>query len=157
MKITESIEPKGQLTLQMWDAQGALVNERTHNNSILLTGRDLVAKRFAMPNLIDPISHVAVGTGTDATVPTVTEELTAEVFRKQVNNFVPAQHITTTGDDKKKVTFSCDLDFSEANAVLTEAGLFNAASNGTMYNRVVFPPVTKTNAFKLTLIWEITF
>jgi hypothetical protein len=26
-----------------------------------------------------------------------------------------------------------------------------------MYNRVVFPAVTKTAAFQLTLLWEITF
>jgi hypothetical protein len=156
MKITESIDPKGRLTLQMRDAQGVLVNEYAANNSIVLTGRDLVAKQFA-GQAVAPISHVAVGTGAGATDPNVTASLGTELFRKAINPINPAQHITTTGDNKKKVTFSCDLDFSEANGALTEAGLFNASSNGTMYNRVVFPAVNKTNAFKLTLIWEITF
>ena len=47
--------------------------------------------------------------------------------------------------------------FGEANGALTEAGLFNAAAAGVMYNRVVFPPINKTADFKLTLIWEIIF
>jgi hypothetical protein len=40
---------------------------------------------------------------------------------------------------------------------LREAGIFTAVSGGVMYNRVVFDAVTKTNAFKLTLLWDITF
>ena len=52
------------------------------------------------------------------------------------------------------------FDFNEANdpaIPLTEAGIFTAATGGVMYNRVVFAPVTKTNAFKLTLFWDIVF
>ena len=40
---------------------------------------------------------------------------------------------------------------------LREAGVFNAATGGVMYNRVVFQDVTKTDAFKLTLLWDIVF
>jgi hypothetical protein len=156
MKLTESIDPKGRLTLQLRDAQDELVSEYAANNSIVLTGRDLVAKQFA-GQAIDPISHVAVGTGSVATDPNTTSALGVELFRKAINPINPALHILTTGDNKKKVTISCDLDFSEANGALTEAGLFNTSSGGVMYNRVVFPTVNKTNAFKLTLIWEITF
>ncbi|HEX2898148.1 MAG TPA: hypothetical protein VHS96_00360, partial [Bacteroidia bacterium] len=83
--------------------------------------------------------------------------LGTELFRKTINPINPALHIATTNDNKKKVTISCDLDFSEGNGALTEAGLFNAALGGVMYNRVVFPPVNKTTDFKLTIIWEITF
>ena len=52
------------------------------------------------------------------------------------------------------------FDFGEANDTTTplrEAGIFNAATGGVMYNRVVFEPVTKTNSFKLTLLWDIVF
>jgi hypothetical protein len=51
------------------------------------------------------------------------------------------------------------FDFNEANGAepLREAGIFTAAAGGVMYNRVVFDPVTKSNNFKLTLIWDIVF
>lgn len=158
MKLTESIDPKGRLTIEVRDASGALVSEVAANNSIVLTGRDIVAKQFA-GQVIAPISHVAIGTGNTPTNPNTDTALGAELFRKAINPINPALHITTTGDGKKKVTLSCDLDFSEGNGAITEAGLFNSAGPGTgiMYNRVVFLAVNKTNAFKLTLIWEITF
>ena len=50
------------------------------------------------------------------------------------------------------------LDFGAANdpaVPLREAGLFNDAN--VLYSRVVFQPVTKTDTFQLTLIWEIVF
>lgn len=156
MILNESINPIGQLTLQLRNRQDELVSEISAHNDIVLTGRDLVAKLF-INEPITPVSHVAVGTGPAPTDPNVTAALGVELFRKAINPINTAQHLTTTVDGKKKVLISCDLDFSEGNGALTEAGLFNAASGGTMYNRVVFPPVNKTNSFKLTLIWEITF
>lgn len=131
------------------------MDEVAANNSIVLTGRDLVALRFIGQG--NPVSHVAVGTGAAPTDPGATANLGTELFRKAINPINLATDLTTTNDGKRKVVLSTDLDFNEANGALTEAGLFNAASNGVMYNRVVFPPVNKTLDFKLTLIWEITF
>jgi hypothetical protein len=156
MKLTESIDPQGVLRVQMRGLDGALVEEFMARNSIVLTGRDMVAKQFA-GQAIGPVSHMAIGTGSAPTDPNATNALGTELFRKTLNPINPALHITTTSDNKKKVTLSCDLDFNQGNGALTEAGLFNAASGGVMYNRVVFPAVNKTAAFKLTLIWEITF
>ena len=156
MKLTESIDPKGRLTIQIRDAQHQLVSEVAAQNSIVLSGRDIVARRFVGLG-IDPVTHVAVGTNMDPTDPNATATLGAEVFRKGINTIDPTLHITTTDEGKRKVTLSCDLDFNEGNGALTEAGLFNDSIAGVMYNRVVFPPVNKTIDFKLTLIWEITF
>ena len=38
---------------------------------------------------------------------------------------------------------------------LQEAGLFT--NDDVMYNRVTFDTITKSDKFKLTLVWEITF
>jgi hypothetical protein len=58
-----------------------------------------------------------------------------------------------------RASLTAVFDYGEANGVdpLREAGIFTDATAGVMYNRVVFEPVTKTNAFKLTLLWDITF
>jgi hypothetical protein len=57
------------------------------------------------------------------------------------------------------VSLQSVFDFGEANGTdpLREAGIFTAPSAGTIYNRIVFDPVTKANTFKLTLIWDIVF
>jgi hypothetical protein len=155
MHMREALDMRGRLTVQIRNAQGEWVDEIGANNNIVLTGRDLVAKLF-IKETITPISHVAVGTG-NAAVTAADAKLGGELFRKAINPVNASQNITTTSDNKKKVTMTVDLDFAEANGALTEAGLFNDPAAGVMYNRVVFPAINKTADFKLTLIWEIVF
>ncbi|MBW8873924.1 MAG: hypothetical protein JF614_03095 [Acidobacteria bacterium] len=155
MNLQDALDPRGQLTVRKMDAHDTLVETIHVHNNIVLSGRDLIAKLF-VKQPIDPVSHVAVGTG-DTPVGASDAALAKEVFRKPIAPVDPSRHITTTDANKRKVTITADLDFGEANGALTEAGLFNAAAAGVMYNRVVFPPINKTADFKLTLIWEIIF
>ena len=55
------------------------------------------------------------------------------------------------------VTLSSTFGYDDANGTLTEAGIFNADNTGVMYNRVVFPEISKTDKFTLSLIWKISF
>lgn len=153
MKIAEALDPTGRLTLRRYDARGVVVEERRARNSIVLTGRDLVAKLF-IDEPAAPISHVAVGTGTDPVDPETDDRLGNELCRKPLNRIDPSRHLVTA-EGRKKVTLTADLDVDDGNGTLTEAGLFNA--DGVMYNRVTFPAINKTGDFQLTLIWEITF
>jgi hypothetical protein len=156
LKVSEYLDMKGRLTLQKRNAANQVLAEIAVNNNIVLSGRDLVAKLF-INEKIDPISHIAVGTGTDPVNPGADTQLQTQFFRKAIAPVDPTQNLTTTGDGRKKVMITAELDFSEANGALTEAGLFNAPTGGVMYNRVVFPAINKTGDFKLTLIWEILF
>ncbi len=148
---------KGRLTMRLHNREGALVRELAADNDIVLTGRDLVAKLFANVS-IDPISHIAVGTGATAVDPATNQNLESELFRKEITPIDPAKDIAPV-DKKVRVIVSTELDFAEGNGALTEAAMFNSADATTsvMYNRVVFPPVNKTSDFKLTLVWEILF
>ena len=155
MNLQEALDPRGRLTVQKTDARNTLIETIHVHNSIVLSGRDLIAKLF-VKEPIEPVSHVAVGTGSTP-VQAADDKLANEIFRKPIAPVDPSQNITTTDANKRKVTITAELAFADANATLTEAGLFNAASNGVMYNRVVFPAINKTTDFKLTLIWEILF
>jgi hypothetical protein len=55
------------------------------------------------------------------------------------------------------VTLSSTFGYDDANGKLTEAGIFNSDNQGVMYNRVVFPEISKTDKFTLSLIWKISF
>ena len=156
MKMHEHIDMKGRLTIQLRDAGDKIRNQCSVRNSIVLTGRDLVAKQF-IDEAIDPVSHIAVGTGSTPVDAAADSQLESELFRKEINPIDLTKDLTTTNDDKKKVMITAELDFNEGNGALTEAGLFNADSGGVMYNRVVYLPINKTSDFKLTLIWEIIF
>ncbi len=163
MHWLETIDLRGQLTLQSRDPNGSLITEVRANNSIVETGRELVAKLFmkGIKDTIKPVSHVAVGTGTNAVL---VSDLTLgrEILRKPLNAIDPQRDLQTIETDsplgkvnRKKVILTADLEMDEANDALTEAALFT--EDNFMYNRVVFKPINKTPDFKLTLIWEILF
>lgn len=115
-----------------------------------------------------PVTHLAVGT--DGTPPTDGEtQLEAQrdakdgVPRKQIGEVVYEefdQRVPGGGQVRRvRARLTAEFDFDEANDTepLREAGVFNAPTGGVMYNRVDFDDVTKTDAFKLTLIWDIVF
>lgn len=157
MKIHEEIDMKGRLTLRLQNREGIVVQELAADNDIVMTGRDLVAKLFSKVT-IDPISHIAVGTGATPVNAASDQKLVTELFRKAITPIDPAKDIRPV-KQKVRVVVSTELDFAEGNGALTEAAIFNGANaaSSVMYNRVVFPPVSKTSDFKLTLVWEILF
>ncbi|HTT38625.1 MAG TPA: hypothetical protein VMH32_13260 [Burkholderiales bacterium] len=158
--MQETMDMQGRLRVLLEDRDGRTVLDRTHPNRIVKTGRQLVAQLFAGVTGTPPskVSHMGVGTGGDA----ATDDqagLVAERARNPVVAPVYSEIVDGTGVKRIKVSLQTVFDFGEANGAdpLREAGIFTAPSAGTLYNRVVFDPVTKANTFKLTLIWDIVF
>jgi hypothetical protein len=164
--MNEVMDMRGSVVLLATDREGAVVFERREHNRIVKTGRDLVARLFAgAPGTTQPtkVTHMAVGT--DGTDPN--DDQTALLKERPARDGAPRKAIedvafaefTDAGVKRVRVTLKAVFDFDEANGPepLREAAVFNAASGGVMYNRVTFKDVTKTNAFKLTLLWDITF
>ena len=157
MQPKETMDMKGRIFIELHDREGRLVQHLEADNMIVLEGRKLVANRF-LGNQTAVISHLAVGTGSTPVSDRDTA-LNSEIFRKALKPFDPQKDAAEVDGGKKyKVLLSTELDFVEGNGTLTEAGLFNKDKpGGIMYNRVVFPVVTKTQDFKFTLVWEIIF
>lgn len=166
--MLEMNEMRGRLTLQLTDLGGRVVYEQTENNRIVRSGRQLVAQLFGGVAQGTPpakVTHMGIGTNataaTDADTKLGTERLPrkaiSEITYADVDDPVPGGGATIK---RVKASLKAVFDFTEANdpgTPLREAGIFTADTNGVMYNRVVFDPVTKTNAFQLTLLWDIVF
>jgi hypothetical protein len=167
--MNEIIDMRGCATLQITDREGRLLYEQHYPNRIVTTGRDLVARLFAGSSggtPPGPVTHMAIGTNRTPAADDQTG-LLAERTRKliQPEDITPPKAIVEAGPDgaavsRVRVSLKTVFGFNEANdgaTPLREAGIFNAATGGVMYNRVVFDDVIKTEAFKLTLLWDITF
>jgi hypothetical protein len=143
-----------------------VAHAQTRRNRIVKSGRLLVAQLFGgvtSGTPPTPVSHVAVGI--DGTAPT-DDDATLGSQRATPNpitavTYLPFDDQEADGTVVKRTRASVTavFDFDEANGPepLREAGLLTAASGGILYNRVVFDPVTKTNAFKLTVLWDVVF
>lgn len=156
----ETMEMQGTLRLLAEDRCGAIILDRRHANRIVKSGRQLAAQLFAGVEGTPPskVSHMAVGTGSDAATDDQTA-LIAERARNAVGAPVYTEVVDSGSVKRIRVRLQTVFDFGEANgaAPLREAGIFTADQDGTMYNRVVFDPVTKADTFKLTLIWDVVF
>lgn len=160
--MKESINMKGHLTLILSDKKGKVVQQHEHYNHIVTTGRELVAQLFGGTRNSPPPKKVEyMGVGTDGTDPEDHDtHLEAQREpRKQIES-VEYEEFTEEGIQRIRTRLTAVFDYGEANDAtvpLQEAAIFTAEIDGVMYNRVVFPPVTKTDAFKLTLMWDIVF
>jgi len=158
--MQETMDMQGKVRLLVEDRDGRIVLDRTHSNWIVKAGRQLVAQLYAGVTGTPPskVSHMAVGTGGAAATDDQTA-LVTERARNPVGDPVYTEIVDGSGVKRIKVTLQSVFDFGEANGAdpLREAGIFTDSTAGTMYNRVVFDPVTKANTFKLTLIWDIVF
>lgn len=165
--MNEMMNMQGHLTLRLIDGEGNVVHQQQRHNRIVTSGRELVAQLFtgvSSGTPPAPISHMAVGTSNAASV----DNQTALVAERSPRKAIAPTDVSYSQFDEPgaggavrrvRVRLQAVFDFGDANGTepLREAGIFNAATAGRMYNRVTFADVTKTNAFKLTLIWEITF
>ncbi|GAA0750902.1 hypothetical protein LRH25_31475 [Ideonella azotifigens] len=157
--MQENMNMQGRVRLIAQARDGSILLDRSHANRIVQAGRALVAQRFAGVPGTPPaiVSHMGVGTG--FTAPADGDlKLVAERARNPVAAPVYS-NVVDGGISRIKVSLQTVFDFGEANGAepLREAGIFTAATGGTIYNRVVFDAVTKANTFKLTLIWDIVF
>jgi hypothetical protein len=155
MAIQDTMDIKGSLTIQKRDLNNQLVEEIHANNTIVTSGRRLVAQLFSkdFKDTINPVSQIAIG-GNDKAVSNDDQKLDQEILRKGINP-IKDSDLVVLPDKRIKLTITADLQAEEGNAELKEAALFN--EDEVMYNRVIFKPINKTPDFTLTLIWEITF
>ena len=156
MAIQDTMDIKGSLTIQKRDLNNQLVEEIHANNTIVTSGRRLVAQLFSkdFKDTIKPVSEIAIG-GNDKAVSDDDVELAQEIFRKKINPIKDSDLVLLPDSKRIKLTITADLQAEEGNGELKEAALFN--EDKVMYNRVIFKPINKTPDFTLTLIWEITF
>jgi len=156
MAIQDTMDIKGSLTIQKRDLNNQLVEEIRANNTIVTSGRRLVAQLFSkdFKDTIKPVSQIAIG-GNDKAVSDDDLQLAQEIFRKNIKPIKDSDLVLLPDSKRIKLTITADLQAGEGNGELKEAALFN--EDKVMYNRVIFKPINKTPDFTLTLIWEITF
>jgi hypothetical protein len=114
-------------------------------NLVVTSGKGFVASRMK-DTTAGAMSHMAVGTGSSAAAAGNTA-LGSEVDRNALAS------TTVSGAD---ISYVATFAAGEGTGALTEAGLFNASSSGTMLCRTVFAVVNKGVADSMTITWTVT-
>lgn len=121
---------------------GKIKAERFIHNTVTTTGKEgFMDQLLASPTLNKP-THMAVGTGSPAA-----NALGTELDRNA---------LTSKTRSGAVVTCVGDWAAGDGTGALTEAGIFDAASNGNMHVSASFSVVNKAAADTLTITWTIT-
>lgn len=146
MTMRDGARTEDNVTIEMHDASsGRLLERHTVHNLVVDTGLTMQAARL-VPTGPSGLTHFAIGTGTTAPAAGNTA-LGAEKFRDVITQYIPGT---------KKLTVRYYLEAGAANGhSLTECGLFNAASGGTLYARATHAAIAKTADKTVTYSWEL--
>jgi len=141
----DSIILTGALKLVLADAQGNIKEEHEVPNLVVTVGKNFIASR--MIGTTDNImSHMAIGTGT--TAPAVgNTTLVTEVGRVALTSNVRTNNA---------IAYVATFPAGTGTGAITEAGIFNAASAGTLLCRTVFSVINKGAADTLGVTWTVT-
>lgn len=143
--IQEHIRARGDLRLVLTDSNGRVKVDHDLRNLVVTTGREFIASRMVSGSAA-VMSHMAIG----------------------ANDTAPAVGNTTLGSEAARValssaaasgavaSYSATFPSGSGTGAITEAGIFNAGSGGTMLNRVTFPVVNKQAGDTLAIAWTVT-
>lgn len=124
---------------------GAIKQEFTVPNLVVDTGLAYIAGR--MKDTSDAaMTHMAVGTDNTA----------AAAGNTALGSELAIQALTSTTVTANNVAYVATFPAGTGTGALTEAGIFNAASSGTMLCRTVFAVINKGAADSMTVTWTIT-
>lgn len=142
----ETISAKGTVHLQIWNAEGELIEEVTHNNLIVNSGRQALAKLLGSANPDYRVNQIGFGSSGNPVAGTDVS-LYSQVFIKALNG------VTYSGTS---VIFDYSLELSEANGeTIREFGLYT--DDATLFSRITRNAINKTSDIRLTGTWTITF
>lgn len=124
------------------DADGNITHESYHN-TVTTSGKWGVADQIlASPTLGKP-THMGIGSGT----PSATA-LGGEIDRNVLTS--------KTRGANAVVTMVGDWAAGDGTGPITEAGIFDAASNGAMWNSASFSVINKGASDTLSISWTLT-
>ena len=148
--FNDAIKMTGNLKLVLTDEHGNVKQEEEVKNLVVTVGKNFIASSMAKTTTNSPaaMTHMEVGTGTTAAAAGDTTLETA-VASSRVT-------LTSTTVTTNNVAYVATFPAGTGTGALTEAGIFNASSSGTMLCRTVFSVINKGAADTLGITWTVT-
>jgi len=142
--MKEDLKIKGDVILTLTDENGNLKQRQEIKNLVVTAGLNYISSKIVTS--ATNMSHMAVGTGSTA----ASAGQTALVTELDRNTF------SGVSASNGVCTFNAQWAAGDATGAITEAGIFNASSGGTMLCRTKFDTVNKAAGDSLAITWVVT-
>ena len=113
-------------------------------NLVVTAGKNYVADRIKNNSTV--MSHMAIGTGTVA----------AAAGNTALGSESARTALTSSTVTDNEIVYVDTFAAGTGTGAITEAGIFNASSGGTMLCRTVFSVVNKGASDAMTITWTVT-
>ena len=143
--LHDSIILTGALKIVLADAEGNIKDELEVPNLVVDVGKNFIASRM-IGTTDDIMSHMAIGTSTTAPAGGNTT-LGTEVGRVALTSNVRTDNA---------IAYVATFPAATGTGAITEAGIFNASSSGTLLCRTTFSVINKGAADTLGITWTVT-
>ena len=114
-------------------------------NLVVTDGKEYAASRMKDATAT-AMSHMAIGTGSTA----------AAAGDAALGTEAGRVALTSTTVSSNEVAYVATFGAGTGTGAITEAGILNASSNGTLLCRTVFSVVNKGSADSMTITWTVT-
>jgi hypothetical protein len=146
-QINENVKPTGLVTIVQTNAAGQIVKEFQVPNLVVTSGKNhIAAKIAATTNSPVAMTHMAIGTGTS------TPGASDTALGTQTGRVSLSGSVVSTNT----ITYTATFPAGTGDGAITEAGVFNASSGGTMLCRTTFPVVNKASGDTIAITWVVT-
>lgn len=142
--IHDELKVTGDVAIQIFGPDGQLKETRDIKNLVVTVGKQFIASR--MVGTPTAMSHMAIGSNSTAAAAANTA-LGAELGRVA---------LASSNSSGVIATYTATFPAGTGTGAVTEAGIFNAASAGTMLCRTVFAVVNKGADDAMSITWQIT-
>lgn len=140
--IRENVQALTNVCIELFDKNGKLKIKREIHNTTTTAGKNHIADQLSSSPGESAMSHMAVGAGT----PSATA-LGSELDRNA---------LTSRTDSGAVVTYVGNWAAGDGTGAITEAGIFNNSSGGTMLCSASFDAVNKAAGDTLQITWTLT-
>lgn len=143
--MNESLDIKGVVKLEVFDADGNIKQTIETPNLITTAGKNLIATLIAGSGT----TFTHMGIGTSSTSPAVGDTTLGSETGRVI--------LTSKAVTSNSIAYVGDFPAGTGTGTIVEAGIFNASSGGTMLNRATFSSISKSASDALKVTWTVTF
>ena len=143
--IQDQIKVTGELKITVTNDEGNVKKEVIVPNIVVTDGKEYIASRMKDASAT-AMSHMAIGTGSTA----------AAAGDAALGTEAGRVALTSTTVTSNAVAYVATFPAGTGTGAVTEAGILNASSNGTLLCRTVFSVINKGAADTLGITWTVT-
>jgi hypothetical protein len=143
--IQDQIKVTGELKITVTNDEGNVKKEIIVPNIVVTDGKEYIASRMKDATAT-AMSHMAIGTGSTA----------AAAGDAALGTESGRVALTSTTVTSNAVAYVATFPAGTGTGAITEAGILNASSSGTLLCRTVFSVINKGAADTLGITWTVT-